>query len=77
MYENNDRVSFGVDAYSILDAADGLIVVTEWGQFRSPDFDKIKESMNGNIIVDGRNIFDPEEIRAHGFIYYGIGRRLH
>lgn len=77
LYKDREHFNLGPDAYSILDAADGLIVVTEWSSFRSPDFSKMKERMNGNVIVDGRNIFDPEEIRSHGFKYYGIGRRFH
>jgi len=77
IYKNREGFSLGVDAYSILNAVDGLVVVTEWNLFRSPDFSKMKELMTGNVIVDGRNIFDPEEISSHGFAYYGIGRRLH
>jgi len=77
IYKKRERFSLGVDAYSILNAVNGLIVVTEWNLFRSPDFDKMKELMAGNVIVDGRNIFDPEEISSHGFDYYGMGRRLH
>jgi len=51
-----------------------LIVVTEWNEFRSPDFETMKACMNHKVIFDGRNIFDPQVIRKQGFTYYCIGK---
>jgi UDPglucose 6-dehydrogenase len=62
------------DAYSALDGADALVLVTEWKQFRSPDFQRIVKSLRERVVFDGRNQFDPAAVRALGFDYYGIGR---
>ena len=61
-------------AMSALSGTDALIVVTEWKEFRSPDFDEIKSLMRSPIIFDGRNIYDPAAVRRRGFEYTGIGR---
>ncbi|MDH3638897.1 MAG: UDP-glucose/GDP-mannose dehydrogenase family protein [Gammaproteobacteria bacterium] len=60
--------------YDALDGADGLIVVTEWKIFRSPNLKEMQKRLNTRVIFDGRNIFDPEIVREFGFQYYGIGR---
>jgi UDPglucose 6-dehydrogenase len=57
-----------------LEGADALAVVTEWGTFRSPDFDHIKATLSQATIFDGRNLYEPERMRADGFSYYCIGR---
>jgi UDPglucose 6-dehydrogenase len=57
-----------------LEKADGLIICTEWSVFRSPDFTVMFKSMNQPVIFDGRNIFEPEEVRDQGFDYFSIGR---
>ena len=54
--------------------ADALLIVTEWNEFREPDFAKMKRLMKQPVIFDGRNIFDPRQIRALGFTYSSIGR---
>jgi UDPglucose 6-dehydrogenase len=54
--------------------ADGLIVVTEWQQFRAPDFDQIKDELSSAVIFDGRNLYDTERLAKKGFTYYSIGR---
>jgi len=59
-----------------LQGADALIIVTEWRQFRVPDFDLLKESMTDALIFDGRNIYDPGKLKEQGFTYYSIGRSL-
>jgi UDPglucose 6-dehydrogenase len=64
----------GVD-YDALKGADALAVVTEWSEFRTPDFRKIKRLMNKPVIFDGRNIYNQAELRKMGFVYYGIGRK--
>jgi UDPglucose 6-dehydrogenase len=59
-----------------LEAVDGLIVVTEWNEFRSPDFQMLKQRLNEPVIFDGRNVYDPDYLGQLGFAYYGIGRGL-
>src|SRR5690606_30581620 len=54
--------------------ADALVVITEWKQFRSADFDELKERIADAVIFDGRNLYDPGEVEAAGLAYYGIGR---
>jgi UDPglucose 6-dehydrogenase len=60
--------------YLALDGADALIVCTEWNAFRQPNFKKIAQTLREPVIFDGRNIYDPEEMKGHGFNYYSIGR---
>jgi UDPglucose 6-dehydrogenase len=69
------KVQFCDSAYIALKKADALLIVTEWNEFRRPDFEKMKSLMKQPIIFDGRNIFDPNEIRSIGFTYFGIGRK--
>jgi UDPglucose 6-dehydrogenase len=69
-----DKVHFSDSNYDVLKDADALFVVTEWSEFRQPDFDRMKRLMKSPVIFDGRNIFDPKEMRARGFSYYGIGK---
>ena len=59
--------------YEVAEDADAILLATEWNEFKSLDFKKIKESMHGAVIVDGRNIWDGDMLRSLGFIYYGIG----
>ena len=60
--------------YDALNEADGLLLITEWRQFRYPDFNRIKSLMNKAVIFDGRNQYDPIQVREMGFSYYAIGR---
>jgi len=62
------------DNYACVEGADGLFLVTEWPEFRRPDFNKMRELMAAPVIFDGRNIYDPPRMRQLGFTYYGIGR---
>ncbi|HIO76384.1 MAG TPA: UDP-glucose 6-dehydrogenase, partial [Gammaproteobacteria bacterium] len=62
------------DPYSALNDADGLIIVTEWKEFRSVDFTEVKNRMKGAVIFDGRNIYDPKVLNETGLTYCGIGR---
>ena len=62
------------DPYGVAENADTLVVMTEWNEFRELDFPRIKELMNAPKIVDARNVYDPEKMRASGFEYIGIGR---
>lgn len=61
--------------YSVIDHSDALIICTEWDQFRSPDFDRIKRGLKTPVIFDGRNLYDPNSMEMRGFEYYSIGRR--
>jgi UDPglucose 6-dehydrogenase len=61
-------------APSALQGADGLVIVTEWQEFRSPDFDAIRSSLKCPVIFDGRNLYDPAIVRRHGLRYFAIGR---
>jgi UDPglucose 6-dehydrogenase len=67
-------VEYVDDPYTLAEGADGLVVVTEWNEFRHLDLARIKESMRQAVIVDGRNIYDPSVMRSLGFTYRGIGR---
>ena len=61
-------------AHAALQGADALVVVTEWKQFRSPDFPRLKASLVDGVVFDGRNLYEPDEVEAAGLAYYGIGR---
>ncbi|HHE47047.1 MAG TPA: UDP-glucose 6-dehydrogenase, partial [Bacteroidetes bacterium] len=69
-----DGIRYASDCYDALKKADGLVVATEWNEFRRPDFDQMLELMGSPVIFDGRNLFDPERMRERGFKYYGVGR---
>ena len=69
-----NRIGYSDHAYGALTGADALAVVTEWNEFRNPDFGRIKAALAQPVIVDGRNLYDPTKLRALGFRYFGIGR---
>ncbi|GAB3384192.1 UDP-glucose dehydrogenase family protein [Lysobacter fragariae] len=71
--ERADLVLCGSDR-AALEGADALVVVTEWKQFRSPDFARLNATLPDKVIFDGRNLYDPEEVEQAGIAYYGIGR---
>jgi len=73
IFKNNDNVEFFDNKYDALNECDGLIIVTEWNEFRSPDFNEISKKMNNKIIFDGRNQFDKNILANIGFEYYQIG----
>jgi UDPglucose 6-dehydrogenase len=60
--------------YEALEGADALVLITEWIEFREPDFDQMKQMMKAPLVFDGRNIYDPQTMRDRGFTYYSIGR---
>ena len=68
-----DDITIDEDPYAILDGADGLLLVTEWNSFRSPDFESIRDRMRHKVLFDGRNIWDRRFVEGLGFSYYGIG----
>jgi UDPglucose 6-dehydrogenase len=69
-----DRITLCERSYDALIGADALAVVTEWNNFREPDFAKMRELMKSPVIFDGRNIYAPDQLRALGFTYYSMGR---
>ena len=68
------RVTYVDHNYDALEGADALLIVTEWRQYRVPDFDRIKAMLTAPLIIDGRNLFDPARMRAQGISYFSIGR---
>jgi len=72
-YLKNVEVNYCNDKYTALEAADALVLVTEWKEFRSPDFDLMQSKMNGNLFIDGRNQFKTDFIESKGFKYVQIG----
>jgi UDPglucose 6-dehydrogenase len=71
-----EKISFAENEYQVLEGADALVVCTEWGIFRNPDFVKMKSLMNDQVIFDGRNLYEIEEMTNRGFYYASIGRNL-
>jgi UDPglucose 6-dehydrogenase len=74
IYPDQECLEFCEKSYEALDGADALVIVTEWQEFRSPDFNVIKEKIADGVIVDGRNLYEPEHVEALGLQYYAIGR---
>jgi UDPglucose 6-dehydrogenase len=70
-----DKVIYATDPYEAVRDADALALVTEWSEFHLPDFQRMTELMKEKVVFDGRNIYDPLELRKMGFTYFGIGRR--
>ncbi|NVJ02939.1 UDP-glucose/GDP-mannose dehydrogenase family protein [Myxococcus sp. AM009] len=70
-----ERIRYASVPYEALEGVDGLFVVTEWNEFRHPDFERMKTLMKSPVVFDGRNVYDPTRMRELGFTYYGIGRR--
>jgi UDPglucose 6-dehydrogenase len=69
-----DKVTYADNQYDALVNADALIIATEWNEFRTPDFNKIKKYIKGSVIFDGRNLFDTNTVKELGFHYVSIGR---
>jgi UDPglucose 6-dehydrogenase len=74
IYGHRPDLSLCKSSHEALEGADALAIVTEWREFRSPDFDHIKSALHTPVIFDGRNIYDPEQMAQAGFSYYAIGR---
>ncbi len=70
-----DRVEYARDPYAAAEGADALVVVTEWLVYRNPDFARLRALLRRPLIVDGRNLYDPERVAGMGFAYHSIGRR--
>lgn len=72
-HDLGDRITYAKDEYEAVKAADALLVVTEWSEFRVPDFEEIKASLNNPLVFDGRNIFEIQRMAELGFEYHCIG----
>ena len=69
-----DQIGYAKDAQGALAGADALVICTDWGEFKYPDFDAAKAAMKSAVIFDGRNLYRPEQMREMGFIYHSVGR---
>ncbi len=69
-----DRVTFATDSYEAIEQADALVVVTDWNEYRHPDFERILGALRQPVLVDGRNLYDGAKLRAMGFTYDSFGR---
>jgi UDPglucose 6-dehydrogenase len=74
IYGGEQRLSYAENPMSALEGADALVIVTEWKEFRSPDFAAIKGKLKSPVIFDGRNLYDPKLVRGMGLEYFAIGR---
>jgi len=74
LFPETERLKYAYDKYDALKYADALLILTEWDEFKKTDFNKLKRLMRIPIIIDGRNIFEPEELKDKGVEYYPIGR---
>mgnify|MGYP001481526448 FL=1 len=72
-HQLGDRITYANEAYAALEGADALLLVTEWREFRMPNWDRVKEALQTPVVIDGRNIFDAKTLRDRGFVYQGIG----
>jgi UDPglucose 6-dehydrogenase len=70
-----DRIGYMKDEYEAVQNVDGLLIVTEWNEFREPNFDVLRKSMRHPVIFDGRNIYDHKKMQSIGFRYFSLGRR--
>jgi UDPglucose 6-dehydrogenase len=71
-----DRLIYCDRPYGALEGADGLVIVTEWQEFRHPDFEVMRRLLSEMVVFDGRNLFEPKTMQMNGFTYYGIGRKV-
>jgi len=69
-----NKVKYAADMYEPIKDADALVIVTEWDQFKKPDWDKIRKDLHSPIIIDGRNMFEPSDMEKLGFVYHSVGR---
>ncbi len=69
-----DRITYAASNYDALKDVDALAIVTEWNEFRRPDFDRMQSLMRKPVVFDGRNLFTPEQMKQVGFTYFSIGR---
>jgi UDPglucose 6-dehydrogenase len=70
-----DRIEYFDSAYDALRGADALLIVTEWQEFKQPDFGRMRQLLETPLVIDGRNLYDREEMAGHGFRYIAVGRQ--
>lgn len=69
-----DTIEYAKDKYEALKDADALVLVTDWDEFKEPEWDKVKSLLKSPIVIDGRNVYKPEDMEKRGFVYHSIGR---
>jgi UDPglucose 6-dehydrogenase len=74
LYGNEPRLAFAATAMAAVDGADALVVITEWNEFREPNFDEVRKRLRRPLVFDGRNLYDPAAIARFGLRCFGIGR---
>ena len=75
IFGDDERLSFVDRPMNVLEGADALVIVTEWKEFRSPDFERIRQTLRAPVVFDGRNMYEPSVMKRYGLEYHGIGRR--
>jgi len=75
IFGDEPRLSYAESPMAALEGADALLIVTEWKEFRSPDFEAIKAKLKQPVIFDGRNLYEPKQVRQFGIDYQAIGRQ--
>jgi len=68
------EVDFCEDAYEAVEESDAVVVVTEWNEFKNLDLERIRDAMHNPLLIDGRNLYDPDQLRSLGFDYVGVAR---
>lgn len=69
-----DRITYSTSQYDILAGSDALVIITDWNEYRNPDFERVKGALKSPIVVDGRNLYKPDRMQAAGFCYVPLGR---
>jgi UDPglucose 6-dehydrogenase len=75
VFPADERLVYCSDAYAVAERANAVLLVTEWEEFKALDFGRLRERMANPILIDGRNLFDPAEVRRRGFEYFSVGRK--
>jgi UDPglucose 6-dehydrogenase len=69
-----DKIQYADNPYAAAENADAIFIATEWPEFRTPDFEKLSSILKSKVIFDGRNLYDLQQMRELGYVYYSIGR---
>jgi UDPglucose 6-dehydrogenase len=69
-----DKIQYAESPYAAIEQADALVIATEWSEFRTPDFDRISQTIKNKVIFDGRNLFDVKQMKSLGYHYESVGR---
>jgi UDPglucose 6-dehydrogenase len=75
IFGSDSRITYAESPLAALDGADALAIITEWKEFRSPDFDEMKRRLKAPLVFDGRNLYEPARMKALGLQYFPIGRK--